>query len=462
MNYSAFLDRKSQLGGFHGFEPVYLPDSMFDFQRLLTEWIIRKGRGAIFADCGLGKTLMELVWADNVVRSTNRPVLIATPLAVGHQMLAEAAKFGVEAVRSRDGSMKPGARIVITNYEQLEKFQPSQFAGMACDESSILKNFDGVRRAQVQEFMRTLPYRMLATATAAPNDYIELGTSSEALGELGHMDMLSRFFRNDQGNSNTHIAWRGHRDRGAQSAWRFKGHAQTAFWRWVCSWARAIRKPSDIGCADGAFVLPALEEIEHCVSTSSPAPGMLIDLPAVGLDEQRAERRRTLGERCARAAELVQGHEQSLVWCNLNPEGDLLEKIIPNAVQVSGSDSDEAKEERLLAFAAGEIRTLITKPKIGAWGLNFQNCAHTVVFPTHSYEQYYQGVRRFWRFGQKRPVRVDLVSSKGDQGVLENLKRKAKQADGMFSALVREMNQATSIARTEYTPKTTEVPTWVR
>ena len=327
--------RDSHTGEFGGFDPVWMPDFLFDFQSALVEWAIRKGRAAIFADCGLGKTPMQLVWAENVVRKTNRPVLIATPLAVSHQVVREAEKFGVDCVRVVDGNIPDGARVIVTNYERVDRFDPAQFSGMVCDESSILKNFDGVRRKVVTEFMRMLPHRLLCTATAAPNDYIELGTSSEALGELGHMDMLSRFFRNAQNNASHRIGHNTrfiHREPG--SVWRFKGHAEEPFWRWVCSWARALRRPSDLGFSDERFELPPLEEVEHVVESRSTREGMLFNLPAIGLHEQREERRRTIAERCERVADLVTGPDQALVWCHLNPEGDLLAKSIDGAVQV--------------------------------------------------------------------------------------------------------------------------------
>ena len=453
MNYATFLERKQQLGGAWGFEVEALPDYLFDFQRDLVSWSLQKGRAAIFADCGLGKTPMQLVWSYLVANHTDKPVLVVTPLAVSYQTLREAEKFGIDAARSQDGSI--AAPIVITNYERLEHFRPSDFAGMVCDESSILKNFDGKRRREITEFMRKLPYRLLCTATAAPNDYIELGTSSEALGEMGHMDMLGRFFITDRGNS---IGGRGY---GQVEKWRFKGHAEEAFWRWVCSWARATRRPSDLGYDDDSFVLPPLEEQEHLVEARAPRPDRLFDLPSQGLHEEREEARRTLEERCEKVAELADHNEQALVWCQLNDEGDLLNRLIPDAEQVKGSDSDEAKERRLIDFAEGNLRVLVTKPKIGAWGLNLQKCAHVTFFPSHSYEQYYQGVRRCWRFGQERPVRVDLVTTEGGLGALRNLQRKAKQADRMFSRLVAHMNEELSLlAREEFTDQT-EVPAWL-
>jgi hypothetical protein len=447
-----------------GFEPERMPDFLFDFQRILVDWAIRKGRAAIFADCGLGKTPMQLVWAENVARKSGHPVLIATPLAVGHQVVKEAAKFGIECVRSQDGTVPEGARIVVTNYERLHYFNPQHFAGMVCDESSIIKNFEGKRKAAVTEFMRVLPYRLLCTATAAPNDYIELGTSSEALGELGYMDVLARFFKNDQNTIKPTV----YRHRGqnfqaleARAKWRFKKHARRPFWQWVCSWARAIRRPSDIGCDDAAFVLPQLIEREHVVKSTETREGWLFDMPAVGLREEREERRRTVRERCDMIAGLVAHDQQALVWCHLNREGDDLARIIPDAEQVSGSDSDDDKEARLRAFADGNLRVLVTKPKIGAWGLNLQRCAHITFFPSHSYEQYYQGTRRCWRFGQTRDVQVDIVATEGERGVMANLARKAKAADEMFSALVEEMNAELGIqAQSGFSDKEV-LPSWL-
>jgi len=464
MNYADFIDRKTQLGSMDGFDPLWMPDFLFGFQEHLVDWALRKGRGGLFEDCGLGKSPQELVWGENVVRKTNKPVLLLTPIAVGAQMLGEAAKFDIEAHRSRDGKVYPG--ITITNYEKLHLFNPSDFGGVITDESSILKSFDGQYKSEITEFMRKIPYRLLGTATAAPNDYIELGTSSEALGELGYMDMLSRFFKNDQNNTIKALVVHHRGQNFAQlddaAKWRLKGHAEIPFWRWVCSWARACRKPSDLGFDDGAFTLPELIERDYLVEASTNAPGMLFALPAVGLKEQREERRRTIKERCAKVAELVTDpNEATLIWCHLNEEGDLLERLIPGSVQVSGKDSDEQKEEKFLAFSSGQAKKLITKPKIGAWGMNWQHCAHQTFFPSHSFEQYYQGVRRSWRFGQTRPVRIDIVTTEGEKSVLKNLQRKAQAADKMFSKLVEHMRDAEKIARSVPFTKQMEVPQWL-
>ena len=453
-DYGEFLRQKSQRGADSGFSPVWMPDFLFDFQRELVEWAVRKGRAAIFADCGLGKTPMGLTWASNVARKTGKPVLYLTPLAVASQTVREAEKFGIEARQSKDGAH--AGHIIVANYERLHYFSSSDFGGVVCDESSVLKSFAGERRGEITAFMRQVPYRLLQTATAAPNDYIELGTSSEALGYMGHMDMLNRFFKNDLNNSAQG------RMRGEVIKWRLKGHAETPFWRWVCSWARAIRRPSDLGFNDDGFLLPPLHEVEHLVEANSLADGMLFALPAVGLKEQREERRRTVQERCQTVADLVNHTGQpALVWCHLNEEGDVLQSLIPDAVQVAGSDSDDRKEDRLEAFADGRARVLITKPKIGAWGLNYQHCNHVTFFPSHSFEQYYQAVRRCWRFGQKRAVKVDIVTTEGERGVMRNLQRKSDQADAMFSRLVAEMNNALAIERANNMNTQVEVPSWL-
>jgi len=453
-DYQAFLHAKAQRGSESGFAPLWLPDSLFDFQLALTEWAIRQGRCLIAADCGLGKTPMQLVWAQNVVEQTNRSVLILTPLAVSHQTIREADKFGVPAVRLGDGC-PDRPMVAVTNYEKLAHFDPADYAGVVCDESSVLKAFSGVRRAQITEFLRTVPYRSLWTATAAPNDYIELGTSSEALGELGYMDMLGQFFVNDQKTSATR------RYHGMMPKWRFKGHGALPFWRWVVSWARACRKPSDLGFDDGSFSLLPLCEREHVIEARTLPPGALFPLPAKDMLEEREERRRTIPERCEAAAELVARTGQpAVIWCHLNDEGDMLARLIADGQQISGQDSDERKEELYEAFSSGQLRVLITKPKIGAWGLNWQHCSHVVSFASHSYEQYYQSVRRCWRFGQEHPVIVDMIASEGEQGIKDNLARKSKQADEMFTQLIAHMGEAARSARTEYA-KIEEMPSWL-
>ncbi len=476
-DYRTFLQSKYHSGSDSGIQPLGMPAQLYDFQQALSEWAIRKGRAAIFADCGLGKTPIQLTWADNIVRHTNTPVLILTPLAVASQTAREAEKFGFEATVSRDGKHNGG--IVITNYERLHYFEPTDFAGVVCDESSILKSFSGTRRKQITRFLSKMPYRLLCTATAAPNDYVELGTSSEALAELTHSEMLRRFFRqlDDKGQKSevrkqdqaeTIIAadpsyYKKLAYRVAQTIgqWRLKHHAVESFWRWVASWARACRKPSDLGFCDDLFKLPRLKINEHVISPRRPAPGMLFDVPVFGMHQERIERRRTIDERCEAVAKLVDHKQPVVVWCHLNPEGDALEKMIPGARQIAGRTPDDEKCELYEAFRNGELRVLVIKPKIGAWGLNWQHCNRVVTFPTHSYEQYYQSVRRCWRFGQKRPVTVDVVATEGESRVIGNLMQKSDKADKMFTALVSAMHNAQHLQTEDFYTNETKVPSWL-
>jgi len=453
MKYNEFLANKSQEGSNHGFKPLFVPDYLIDFQADMLGYAVEKGRAALFEDCGMGKTVQFLVWAENIIRKTNKPVLILSPLAVAAQTVREAEKFDIEAVRSNDGQLKK--KMVVTNYEKLHFFDWKDFGGVVCDESSCIKSANAARRADITEFMRKIPYRLLCTATAAPNDYLELGTSSEALGYLGFMDMLNRFFKNDQNNS----AMRGMY--GEAPKWRFRGHAELPFWRWVCSWSRAIRRPSDLGYNDGDFVLPELKEVDHIVESKTLPPGMLFPMAARNLPEQREESKRTINERCEKIAGIMDTDKPGFIGCHLNAEGDLLEKLIPDSVQIAGKDSDESKERKIMGFVDGEFKKLITKPKIGAWGLNFQHCNHIAYFPSHSYEQYYQWVRRCWRFGQKKDVQVDLVMTEGQYKVITNLKRKAKQADVMFENLVAQMNNAKGIKQSNNIINKMEAPTWL-
>ena len=470
--YAAFLARKSQVRSDGGFDPLWLSDALFDFQRELVVWALRRGRAAIFADCGLGKTLMQLVWAENVVRYTNGRVLILTPLAVGQQTLKEGEKFGIACHRSREGVIGPTHRIVISNYEQLHHFAPQDFAGVVCDESSILKHFSGATQKAVTRFMAKIPYRLLCTATAAPNDYIELGTSSEALGELGYSDMLTRFFRQTEkkpsrmedvahGKRAEHYAKLAFRISQTLGQWRLKGHAEIPFWQWVASWARACRMPSDLGFENNGFLLPPLEERWHTIIARRPPDGLLFTLPAIGLWEEREERRRTMTERCEQMAHLAAHADSAILWCHLNAESRRLAECLPEAIEVTGSQSDEEKEERIAAFLTGQARALITKPKIAGLGLNLQHCAHVLTFVSHSYESYYQSIRRCWRFGQTRPVRVDILSTEGEIRVRENMIRKAHLASVMFDRIVRYMSEAVTVTASSRFQAPVEVPTWI-
>ena len=470
MNYDEFIAGKSQLGGSYGFDPLWMPDFLFDFQKHLVDWMLRKGRSACFADCGLGKSPMELVCAENVARKTNGRVLLIMPLVVCDQMQSESEKFGIETAICRDGKL-PKSNIILTNYERLHYFNPNDFQAATCDESSAIKNFDGATKEAVTEFMRRLKYRGLWTATPSPNDYVELGTSSECLGELGYMDMLGRFFKAADGGSMAHGGLGGRFERHANlwrhgdmfgGKFRFRGHAERDFWRWVCSWARACRKPSDLGFDDGKFVLPPLNINEHIVKARTPNPEFIIELPAVTLDEQRAERRRTINERCEMAAEFHNKHQgQSVAWCALNDEGDLLEKLIKDCVQISGKDSDESKMEKLKAFRTGKVKCTVTKGEIAGWGINWQFANYMTYFADHSFEKWYQCVRRLWRFGQTNPVNVDVIASEAESRVLANQQRKAAAAEEMFKQLVSLMNNELKLEKQETGKSKAATPKWL-
>jgi len=308
-------------------------------------------------DCGLGKTLQYLTYAENVVRHTNKRVLILTPLAVAFQTVLEGEKFGIEVKHRRTG-IESSDKIVVTNYERLHYFNSNDFVGVVCDESSILKNPEGFTKGAIIDFMRNIPYRLLATATAAPNDFIELGTSSEALGHLGYRDMISRFFKKADKTYSRH-------NENMSGLYRFRGHSEEKFWRWVVSWARALRKPSDIGFDDGDFVLPGLTLNQYIVETKTLPDGYLFAVPAVGRKEENNELKRTVQERCEKAAELINAHDKPAVaWCYRNHEGELLEKLIPGSKNVYGSMEEEEKEEAFKAFSRGDIRVMISKPTI--------------------------------------------------------------------------------------------------
>jgi len=478
MDYESFLYRKTQHTSDSGFDPVWMPDMLFDFQKYLVEWAVRRGRSAILSDCGTGKSAMQLVWAENVARKTNGRVLILAPLAVGPQTVREGEKFGVEVVNRRE-DIEANDRIVVTNYERLHYFHAADFGGVVCDESSILKGLGGATRKQVTRFLSKIQYRLLCTATAAPNDYVELGTHSEALGELSHSEMLTRFFRqlDDKGQKRERslqqeadaiidanpnyfkkLAYRVSQTIGQ---WRLKHHAVDEFWRWVASWARACRMPSDLGFNDGRFRLPDLNERDHVIKPAEPPPGMLFNIPACGLFEEREERKRTLQDRCEFAAELVNHDRPAVVWCHANPEGDVLEEIIPDGKQIAGKTPEDTRLSLYEDFVNGNQRVLILKPKIGAWGLNWQHCNHVVQFATHSYEQAYQSIRRCYRFGQKRPVTVDTIATEGEVRVLENMRRKAERATLMFDALVKHMRNVLTIEQTNDYTNPVHVASWI-
>lgn len=455
-SYREFLESKSQMVGDSGFEPTFMPDFLFDFQRALVEWSILKGRALIAADCGLGKTPMQLVCAENYARKTDKPSLILTPLAVSYQTVREAEKFGMEAAISRDG--KVTSRITVTNYERLHYFNPDDFGFVGGDEISCIKAFDGKRRKQVTRFMSKVQFRGGYTATAAPNDFIELGTISEALGILPQSEMLAAFFKSSD-NMRHSLFKEG--DFWNRAKYFFRAHSEPPFWRWVCSWARALRSPADLGFDATRFKLPELTVTQHVVKTDWRPDGELFVRVARTLAEQRQERKRTIRERCAWAAELTNHNEPCIVWCQYNHEGDLLQKLIPDSVQVAGCDSDDDKEERLTGFATGKFRVLVSKPRIAAFGMNYQHCGHQIFFPSHSFEQYYQAIRRSYRFGRIGPVKVDVIATEGEAGVTDNLQMKARKADQMFSALVKYMNEGMAMKAKNNHTQPMEAPSWL-
>lgn len=447
MNYQEFIEAKKHSVINYGIEVNYMNDKMFDFQKYVTEYAIKKGRCAVFLDTGLGKTIIELVVAKNYVHSTNKPVLIITPLAVAFQFIKEAEKFGIDDVEySREG--KYTSKIVICNYERLNHFDYHEFECVILDESSILKNFDGAIRNDVTNFLRKVKYRYLFTATPSPNDFVELGTSSEALGYLGYTDMLTRFFKNNEDTiSPMNIG----------TSWILKGHAKESFFRWVSSWSISMRKPSDLGFNDDLFILPELIKNYHIVHNSKElivnGQIQLFNQVAKSLPEIRSEQRNTIEERVFRAAELTRDYETSVYWCNLNDEADMIQSLDKEAYQIKGTMDIDKKEDILLNFFTGNIKKLVTKPKITAFGLNWQHCNHTVFFPTFSYEQYYQSIRRFWRFGQKRPVTVDIVYSDGQKRVLDSLLAKTEKADNLFTKLNENIHSVYSYKTKEFDKK---------
>ena len=449
MNYNQFLQSKTHSEYKNGVDCDWMPDDMFDFQNYVTDYALKKGRAAIFLDTGLGKTIIELTLAYNFIKATNKPVLIITPLAVAFQFISEAEKFGIDDIMySRDG--KYSTKIVICNYERLDKFNHSDFDCVILDESSILKNFKGAIKNQVNIFLKKVKYRYLFTATPSPNDFIELGTSSEALGYMGYTDMLTRFFTNNEDTISP---------QNIGTKWILKGHANNDFFKWVSSWSISMRKPSDLGFSDDKHILPKLNRKYHSVKNEKNmvinSQIMLFNAIARRLTEIREEQRLTIDQRCEKAVQLSSNHDVSVYWCNLNKEGDLIQQLDKDAYQIKGSMDLDKKETLLLAFSRGEIKKLITKPKITAFGLNWQHCNHTIFFPTFSYEQYYQAIRRFWRFGQLNPVTVDLIYSDGQKRVLDGLLAKTQKADELFSKLNSNLNTTFQVNNKEFNKEIT-------
>jgi len=444
MNYEDFIKNKQHSIGNFGFEANYIPDIAFDFQKYIIEKAIMKGRMAIFADTGLGKTLIQLSIAKNIINHTNKKVLILTPLAVAFQFILEAEKLGIDDIEySKDG--KHTKKIVICNYERLHYFNESDFVGVILDESSILKNFDGKTKWAVTSFMKKIPYRFLSTATPAPNDYIEFGTSSEALGYFPYMDMLTKFFANNENNV---------RPQDMGTKWYLKPHAKNEFFSWLNQWSISIKKPSDLGFSDDRYKLPNLIENKVYVKNEQNwvinNQVMLFNGIAKTMSEVREEQKNTFNQRCEKAVELAKD-KTSVYWCNFNDEGDLLNELDKDAIQLKGGMTIEKKEDILLNFANGNIKRIITKPKITSFGLNWQHCNHTVYFPTWSYEQYYQSIRRFWRFGQTNDVTVDLVLSDGQKRVIDTLLYKTNKAIEFNRLIQSNINGVVDLLKKEFT-----------
>jgi len=431
--YADFLARKKVVDPMTGLSVIpALPDALFAFQRDITAWSLRRGRAALFAGTGLGKSFMELAWADAVHRETGKDILHLAPLAVSSQMVREADKFGIVARQARSqADCLAGTNI--TNYQKIDHFDLSKFGGIILDESSILKSTDGHYRTKLIELAHAIPFRLAATATPAPNDFMELGNHAEFLGVMSYTDMLSTFFTHDNGETQT---------------WRLKGHAEDEFWKWMASWAVMLRKPSDLGYEDGDYQLPPLKQVQHQVAVDyapSMDTGMLFPMEAASLQERIAERRDTVAERVALAASITPSDRPFVWWCNLNSESEALVRAIPGAVETKGSDPDDVKERKLNDFSEGRTRVLVTKPSVAGFGMNWQHCADTgFVGLNDSFEQVYQAVRRFWRFGQKKPVTVHFIAAETEGAVVANLRRKEADAERMAAAMVRHMADLSS------------------
>lgn len=459
MSYESFIAAKLTSAPPTGLTVIpTLCNGLFDFQSALVQWALRRGRAAIFADTGLGKSRMQLAWADAVHRMNGIDVLILAPLAVAAQTVIEGEQIGVAVRQCRDGAeVQPG--ITITNYDRLHRFDTSRFGAVVLDESSCIKHQNSRTLAMLLDLFERTPFKLCATATPAPNDWTELGTHAEFLGICTRTEMLAEYFVHDGGET---------------QSWRLKGHARGHFWRWVSSWGALVRRPSDLGYDDARYALPALRVSQHITANSGhcqATTGMLFALEANTLSERRDARRASLAGRVAACAERVNAdREPWIVWCDLNDEGDALRAAIPDAVEIRGSDDPDIKERRLIDFAEGRIRVLVTKPSIAGFGLNWQHCARMAfVGVTDSWESYYQAIRRCWRFGQRREVEVHIFASELEGAVVANLQRKERDALAMADALSAETHDAvmaniTGVVRNSnpYSPaRTANIPSWL-
>lgn len=428
VSYQDFISSKLSLHVPVGFTPSDLSRySLFDFQESIVSWAVKRGRAAIFADTGLGKTRMQLSYADQVATQTGKAVIILAPLCVAQQTVREAERIGIADCRyARTKALVQGARIVVVNYEMLDHFAGLDWGGVVLDESSILKSFEGKIRNQIISTFSGVDYRLSCTATPSPNDYMELGNQAEFLGIMSRTEMLAQFFIHDGGDT---------------SKWRLKGHGKTVFWQWMATWAVCIRSPADLGFDGSRYLLPPLTPIQHFVEAPYIPDDQLFSTVALTLNDRRAAKRCSLEERVKVAADLVNASDDYwIVWCHLNTESEALTKVIPGAIEVTGSMSAAEKESRIMGFVRGETRVIISKSSIMGFGLNLQHCARMVfVGLDDSYEQYYQAVRRCYRFGQIRPVEVHIVSSEGEGAILKNIERKQQQATEMSRAMVEHM-----------------------
>ncbi len=425
MDYSAFVTNKLALHSAQGISAAVDSPSLFDFQQVIVNWALRKGRAAVFADTGLGKTRMQLAWADAVYRETGHDCMILAPLAVAAQTCAEGAEIGIKVTHCKTGEdVRPGLNIA--NYERMHQFNMERFGAVVLDESSRIKHHDAKTLALLLDAFRDTPFKLCATATPAPNDWTELGTHAEFLGVCSRSEMLAEFFTHDGGKTQD---------------WRLKGHGREAFWRWVAAWGAVIQSPADLGFDASRYELPPLLVDEVIVDSDfAITDGGLFAREARQLSERRSARRGSMAERVGACAERVNAsNDPAVIWCELNAEGAALCDAIPDAVEISGSDTIEEKERRLIDFAAGRIRVLVTKPKIAGFGLNWQHCADVhFIGVIDSFEAYYQAVRRCWRFGQTRQVNVTLYASHAEGAVAKNLKEKEAAAREMAQAMKTE------------------------
>lgn len=424
--YQDFVSRKLAYHASDGIDDSWLDaSSLFPHQEALTRWALRKGKSAIFANTGLGKTRMQITWADAVHRATGGDVLILAPLAVAEQTREEGDRIGITVTHARDhDDIRPGVNI--TNYDRLHRFDASRFVAVVLDESSRIKHDDSKTLAILMESFGPTQYKLCATATPAPNDWTELGTHAQFLGVCTVSEMLAEFFVHDGGET---------------QVWRLKGHARDVFWRWVSSWGAMIQSPADLGFDASAYDLPPLNTHQITVESDAEAQsGMLFALEALTLSDRRQAKRDSMIYRVRECAAMVNASDDPwVIWTELNAEGDAITAAIPDAVEIRGSDQAETKERRLMDFSHGKIRVLVSKPKIAGWGLNWQHCRNIAFLgATDSFEGYYQAVRRCWRFGQTRPVNVYLFASDYEGAILRNLKRKEADAVEMFRALSAE------------------------